>query len=172
MIRRKEKDKKRVGLVPAGYWGSNSMNPMAVMRDMDRLFEDFRSEWENAFMYPRGSSIDVVRQPLVDLVDNGKEYLVKAELPGIDKNDLNIEVSENRIEISAESREEKKEEKTEEKGGYIRRERRYASFYRSIPLPEDVLPDKADAELREGVLTVTLPKTSAPEKKPKKLPVK
>jgi len=165
MIRRKEK---KEGLVPADYWGPSGMNPMAVMRDMDRLFEDFRSEWENAFMNPRTSPADAVRQPLVDLADTGKEYVVKAELPGVNKDDLNIEVSENSIEISAESREEKKEEKK----GYIRRERRYASFYRSIPLPEDVLPDKANAELKEGVLTVTLLKVSPPDKKTKKLPVR
>ena len=167
MIRRKEK---KEGLVPADYWGPSWMNPMAVMRDMDRLFEDFRSEWENAFMYPAASQKDVVRQPLVDLVDNGKEYLVKAELPGVVKDDLNIEVSENSVEISAESKEDRKEEKK----GYIRRERRYTSFYRSIPLPEDTLPDKANAELKEGVLTVTLPKASAsgPEKKGKRVPVK
>lgn len=165
MIRRKEK---KEGLVPSDYWGPSWMNPMAVMKDMDRLFEDFRSEWENAFMYPRNTAIDIVRQPLVDLADNGKEYVVKAELPGVSKEDLNIEVSDNSIEISAESKEEKKEEKK----GYIRRERRYASFYRSVPLPEDVLPDKASAELKEGVLTVTLPKASGSEKKVKKVPLK
>jgi len=166
MIRRKEK--KKEGLVPADYWGPSWMNPMAVMRDMDRLFDDFRAEWENAFMYPRAVPGDIVRQPLVDLADTGKEFVVKAEMPGVSKEDLNIEVSENSIEISAESKEETKEEKK----GYIRRERRYASFFRSIPLPEDVLPDKADAQLKEGVLTVTLPKATVPEKKTKKLPVK
>ena len=165
MIRRKEK---KEGLVPSDYWGPSWMNPMAVMRDMDRLFDDFRSEWENAFMYPRATATDIIRQPLVDLADTGKEYVVKAELPGVSKEDLSIEVSDNSIEISSESKEEKKEEKK----GYIRRERRYASFYRSIPLPEDVLPDKASAELKEGVLTVTLPKASAPEKKVKKVPLK
>ena len=165
MIRRKEK---KEGLVPANYSGPSWMNPMAVMRDMDRLFEDFRSEWENAFMYPRISGADIVRQPLVDLADTGKEYVVTAELPGVSKEDLNIEVAENSVEISAETKEEKKEDKK----GYIRRERRFASFYRSIPLPEDVMPDKANAEMKEGVLTVTLPKASAPDKKAKKLPVK
>ena len=165
MIRRKEK---KEGIVPSEYWSPSWMNPMAVKRDMDRLFEDFRSEWENAFLYPRTSAIDSVRQPLVDLADTGSEYVVKAELPGVTKDDLNIEVSDNSIEISAESKEEKKVEKK----GYIRRERRYASFYRSIPLPEAILPDKANADLKEGVLTVTLPKAAAPEKKIKKVPVK
>ncbi len=165
MIRRKEK---KEGLVPSDYWGPTWMSPMVVMRDMDRLFDDFRNEWENAFMYPKTAAIDMVRQPLVDLADSGKEFVVKAELPGVNKDDLNIEVSENSIEISAESR----EEKSEEKKGYIRRERHYASFFRSIPLPEEILPDKANADLKEGVLTVILPKASAPEKKAKKVPVK
>ena len=165
MIRRKEK---KEGLVPSDYWGPSWMNPMAVMRDMDRLFEDFRSEWENTFKFSRAAALDIVRQPLVDLADNGKEFVVKAELPGVSKEDLKIEVSENSIEISAESEQEKKEEKK----GYIRRERRYASFYRSIPLPENVIADKADAELKEGVLTVTLPKASAPAKKVKKVELK
>jgi len=165
MIRRKEK---KEGLVPSDYWGPSWMNPMAVMRDMDRLFEDFRSEWENTFKFSRAAALDIVRQPLVDLADNGKEFVVKAELPGVSKDDLKIEVSENSIEISAESEQEKKEEKK----GYIRRERRYASFYRSIPLPENVIADKADAELKEGVLTVTLPKASAPAKKVKKVELK
>ena len=167
MIRRKER---KEGLVPRDYWGPNWMNPMGVMNDMDRLFDDFRSEWENAFLTPRTWTTDLVRQPLIDLTDNGKEYVVKAELPGIKKDDLSIEVTENGVEISGETRLEEKEEDKEK--GYLRRERRYAKFYRSLPLPDNVLTDKAEAELKDGVLTVKLPKAAPPEKKTKKLPVK
>jgi HSP20 family protein len=167
LIRRKDK---REGLIPRDDWGPNWMNPTAVMNDMDRLFDDFGSEWENAFLTPRIWSTDLVRQPLIDLADNGKEYVVKAELPGIKKDDLSIEVAENGIEISGETQTEEKEEDKEK--GYLRRERRYAKFYRSLPLPENVLTDRAEAELKDGVLTVKLPKTPLPEKKTKKLPVK
>jgi HSP20 family protein len=167
VIRRKEK---KEGLVPRDYWGPNWMNPMSVLNDMDRLFDDFRSEWENAFLAPRTWTTDLVRQPLIDIADNGKEYIVKAELPGMRKEDLTIEVTENGIEISGETKTEEKEEDRDK--GYLRRERRYAKFYRSLPLPESVLTDKADAELKDGILTVKLPKAKLPEKKTKKLPVK
>lgn len=167
MIRRREK---KEGLVPRDYWGSSWMNPMSVMADMDRLFDEFRSEWENTFLAPRAFTSELIRQPLIDLADNGKEYLVKAELPGINKDDLSIEVTENGIEISGETKTEEKEEDKER--GYLRRERRYAKFYRSLPLPENVLTDKAEAELKDGILTVKLPKAAPPEKKTKKVQVK
>jgi len=167
MIRRKDR---KEGLVPRDYWGPNWMNPMAVMTDMDRLFEEFRNEWENTFLMPRTWATDLVRQPLIDLADNGREYVVKAELPGINKDDLNIEVTENGIEISGETKSEEKEEDKDR--GYIRRERRYSKFYRSLPLPENILTDKAEADLKDGVLTVKLPKAAPLEKKAKKLPVK
>ena len=165
MIRRKDK---KAEIVPKDYWGTTWTNPMALLNDMDRLFDEFRAEMETTFLPPRHMAGEMVRQPLVDLADNGKEYLVKAELPGIRKEDLNVEVAENSIEISAE----KKVEEKEEKKGYIRRERRYASFYRSIPLPDQILPDDAEADLKEGVLTIKLPKAQPSEKKTKKLPVK
>ncbi len=167
MIRRKEK---REGIVPRDYWGPTWTNPMALLSDMDRLFEDFRSDWENAFMIPRAFTTDLVRQPLIDLSDNGKEYVVKAEVPGIKKEDLNIEVTENGIEISGETKVEEKEEDKDR--GYLRKERRYAKFFRSLPLPDAVLAEKADAELKDGILTVKLPKAAPPERKSKKVSVK
>ena len=167
MIRRRER---KEGLVPKDYWGPTRSSPMSLMADMDRLFEDFKSDWENAFLVPRAFATDLVRQPLVDLADNGKEYVVKAEVPGISKDDLSIEISENGIEISGETKSEQKEEDKDK--GFLRRERRYASFYRSVPLPEAVLTDKAEAELKDGILTVRLPKVAPPEKKTKKVQVK
>lgn len=164
MIRRRDK---KGEIVPRDYWAPMS-DPMALLHDMDRLFDEFRSEWETAFLPSRMFSSDVMRQPLVDLADNGMEYVVKAELPGITKEDLDVELTENSIEISAE----KKTEETEEKQGYIRKERRYANFHRSIPLRDAILPDKAEAELKDGVLTVKLPKSAPEEKTTKKLPVK
>jgi HSP20 family protein len=167
MIRRRDR---KEGLVPREYWGNTWVNPMSLMTDMDRLFEDFKSDWENAFLVPRAFATDLTRQPLVDLADNGMEYVVKAEVPGLKKEDLNIEITENGIEISGETKMEQKEEDKDK--GYLRRERRYASFYRSLPLPDAVLSDKAVAELKDGILTVTLPKDAPPEKKSKKVQVR
>ena len=167
MIRRKEK---REGIVPREYWGPTWTSPLSLLNDMDRLFEDFRTDWENAFLIPRTSAVDLVRQPLIDLADNGKEYVVRAEVPGLKKEELSIEVTENGIEISGQTRTEEKEEDKEK--GFIRRERRYSRFYRSLPLPEAVVADKADASLKDGVLTVKLPEAALPEKKGKTVQVK
>ena len=167
MIRRKEK---KEGMVPKDYWGPAWVNPVSLMTDMDRLLDDFRSDWENTFMIPRAFSTDLVRQPLMDLSDNGKEYLVKAEVPGIRKEDLNIEITEHGIEISGETKSEEKEEDKDK--GYLRHERRYSRFYRSLPLPNAVQTDKAEAELKDGILTVTLPKVTSTEKKSKKVQVR
>jgi HSP20 family protein len=167
MIRRRDK---KESMVPRDYWGSTWVSPWSMLNDMDRIFDDFRSEWESLLSAPRSLSAEMTRQPLVDLVDNGKEYLVKAEIPGINKDDLKIEVTEDSLEISGETRFEEKEEDKET--GYLRRERRYSKFYRSLPLPENVLTEKVEADLKDGVLTVKLPKAVPPEKKTKKVTVK
>jgi len=167
MIRRRER---KEGLVPRDYWGPTMLSPMSIMNDMDRIFDDFRSEWERAFLAHRAFATELTRQPLIDLADNGKEYLLKAEIPGINREDLNIEVGENEIEISGETKSEEKEEDMAR--GYIRRERRYSKFYRALPLPDSVLKDKAEAELKDGVLTVKIPKAAPPEKKSKKVQVR
>jgi len=161
MIRRRDR---REGLVPREYWGRTS--PMSLLNDMDKLFDEFRTDWENTFMAPRMSVTDLVRAPLVDLADNGKEYVVKAEVPGIDKEDISIEVTENSLELSGETKQEDKER------GYLRRERRYTKFYRSIPFPEPVVADKTDAQLKDGLLVVKIPKAAPPEKPAKKVQVK
>lgn len=167
MIRRRDK---KEGMVPREYWGPTWTSPWTMLNDMDRVFDDFRSEWESLLLSPRSMTAESVRQPLVDLADNGSEYLVKAEIPGIKKEDLKIEVAQDNLEISGETSVEEKQEDKET--GYIRRERRYSRFHRTLPLPENVLTDKVEAELKDGVLTVKLPKAAPPEKKTKKVPVK
>lgn len=167
MIRRRDK---KEGMVPRDQWGPMWASPWTMLNDMDRVFDDFRSEWENLILAPRSLATEMIRQPLVDLADNGKEYLVKAEIPGIKKEDLKIEVAQDSLEISGETSVEEKEE--DEATGYIRRERRYSKFYRALPLPENVLTEKVEAELKDGVLTIKLPKAAPPEKKTKKVSVK
>ncbi len=167
MIRRRDR---KEGVVPKDYWNSTWVSPWTMLNDMDRVFDDFRSEWENLLYAPRSLAAEMVRQPLVDLADNGKEFVVKAELPGIGKDDLRIEVTQDSLEISGETKVEEKEEDKET--GYIRRERRYSSFRRTLPLPENVLTDKVEANLKDGVLSVRLPKAAPPEKRSKKVQVK
>jgi HSP20 family protein len=167
MIRRRDR---REDLVPRDHWGPLWSNPAAMLNDMDRIFDDFRTDWESLFAVPRARQGALVRQPLMDLSDMGKEYVIKAEVPGVEKDNLSIEVTDAGIEISGETSSEK--EQSDEERGYVRRERSYARFDRTLPFPERVLPDKADAELKDGVLTVKVPKAAPPEKKAKKIQVK
>jgi HSP20 family protein len=167
MIRRRER---RDDIVPRNHWGPLWSNPLSMLNDMDRIFDDFRSDWESLFAVPRTPQGSLVRQPLVDLADEGKEYIVKAEVPGIEKDNISIEVTDAGIEISGETRSEREE--SDDERGYLKRERTYAKFHRSLPFPEKVLPDKADAALKDGILTVKVPKAAAPDRKAKKVQVK
>ncbi|UCE80637.1 MAG: Hsp20/alpha crystallin family protein [Methanobacteriota archaeon] len=167
MIRRRDR---RDELAPRNYWGTLWSNPMTMLNDMDRIFDDFKTDWETLFVAPRTLSGELIRQPLVDISDEGKDFVLKAEIPGIGKDDLNIEVTENGIEISGESSSEKEEKDKET--GFVRKERHYARFHRSLPFPDKIVPDKVDAQLKDGVLTVKAPKAALPEKKTQKVEVK
>jgi HSP20 family protein len=92
--------------------------------------------------------------------------VVKTSVPGVKPEDIDITISGNTLTISGETTEE--EEVT--KDNYIRRERRYGSFSRSVILPEGLEPDKGEASFEDGVLTLTIPK--APEAKPKVIKIK
>lgn len=166
MIRRRRNEE----LVPRGYWGPFSSSPWGMLEEMDRLFDDLRAGFQNYMVPPRIDTAMSIRAPAVDLIDEGSEYKLLAEIPGVKKEDIKIELSEKDIEISAEVKLEEKEEDKEK--GYIRRERRYSKFSRRIPLPDAIQTDKSEAELKDGVLTITLPKTTPSEKKVKKVQVK
>jgi len=104
--------------------------------------------------------------PLVDITEDEKEYIIKAELPEVKKEDVKVSVQDGTVAISGERKFEK-----EEKGKkYHRVERAYGSFMRSFTLPEGAAGDKVSADFKEGVLTVHLPKS--PEAKPKAIDVK
>ena len=96
------------------------------------------------------------REPLLDVIDRGKELLVQAELPGVGKEDIEIDLNENTLTIKAS----KKKVVTEEKEGYFYQERGYAGYYRTVPLPTRVDPDKIKVKYNNGVLEITLPKIS------------
>lgn len=135
--------------------------------DVDRLFDQFRSNFDDLFWRPATSMTE--RTPLTDLADLGDKYEMRVEMPGIPKEDIDIEVTPNSVEISAEhdkSREEKDK-------NWLRRERSTMSFYRSFELPEEIKTENADAELRDGILTLSIPKVeSKPKEKTKKIKIK
>ncbi len=126
--------------------------------EMDRWFDDLRTEFAQKFWGPIApfgpGDVLATRRPLVDLADNGREFILTAELPGVKKEDLDIQVTPEGIEIGAETHQEKQENGKD----YAYRERSYASFRRVLPFPEEVLADRVEAKLADGVLEVRLPK--------------
>ncbi len=90
----------------------------------------------------------------MDLADNGREFVLTAELPGVNKEDLDLRVTPDGIEIAAEARREKEENEKD----YHYRERSYSSFRRALPFPAEVIPEQVEARLTDGVLEVRLPK--------------
>jgi HSP20 family protein len=141
-------------------------SPFGLLRqEMNRVFDNFLGGFEmEPFMgRPLGAF-----SPSVDIKDSEKEIRVSAELPGMDDKDVDVSLSKDSLTIRGEKREEK-----EDKGkDYYRMERSYGSFSRTIPLPAEVDTDKAKAEFKKGLLTVTLPKTARAIKQTKKIPVK
>ena len=104
----------------------------------------------------------------VEMTDKGKEFIVKAELPGVKKEDLDIEIDRKYITINA-----KKEEETEvEENSYKKSEFRYGEFSRSVYFPEEIDVEKTEAKLEHGVLKINAPKIRIEKEAKKKLTVK
>lgn len=101
------------------------------------------------------------------IIDAGEEYRVKVDLPGMSKDDVEIEIGRDSLEIKA-----SKETTEEEEGeGYLRRERGYYSFQRNLPLPENSDPEGIKALLRDGLLEVEIPKLEKQEEEKRKIKV-
>ena len=152
-------------LVPAG------LPPMA------RLFDSFfRDSFFRDPFFTKGSELDrwfgdfsaAKFSPTVDVVDEESHLKISAELPGMTKDDVHLSIDNNVLTI----RGEKKHEEEKKEAGCYRVERSYGMFSRSLPLPVDIDPDKAEATFEKGVLTLRVPK--APKKEPagKKIEIK
>jgi len=144
-------------MAPSGRFFS--MNPFAMMREfageMDRIF------------HGDSSATDVQAWlPAMDVQQCGGNLVVSAELPGLKKEDVKVEVSDDSVTIQGE----RKQEHKEDHDGYHRWERNYGRFYRTIHLPEGAKTDQVKAELKDGVLKVSIPVPEAP-KKSREVPV-
>ena len=145
-----KKEEKRI--TSKDYWMSD---PFAEMR---RVLDTFRANMEDTLERVFPSQVPALKQPRVDVLDLGDALEVVADMPGVQKEDIEINLTPERIRISAESSTE-----TERKDEYVYRERGYASYRRVLDLPADVLPDKAEATFKNGVLEVTIPKKEPTE---------
>jgi len=133
----------------------------SLRRAMDRVLEDFAPG-----RGLRGANGSTELTFPVDVSDAGEALTVKAVLPGIKPDDVEITVSDGVLTIRGETR----QETTAEKENYYHREIRYGAFSRSIALPSGVSQEQAEASFEDGILTVTLPK--AAEARPRTIPVK
>ncbi len=153
-------------------------NPWDIFETMDKWFLDDpwtpywnRRRWGGLIpkhnwyeqLYDRDTKITAI-----DMTDNGKEYKITAEMPGVNKEDIDVNITENYIKICGETKTETKEDDE----GYIRRERSYSTICRTMPFPEEVNPDKADATLKDGILEITVGKKKSTHEKGRNIPVK
>jgi HSP20 family protein len=145
-----------------------TVTPFSLMRrfgeDMERLFDDFQGFRVGSLFgrefFPFTKEFEHVNWvPKVEVLQHNGELTVRADLPGLKKDDVKVEVTAEGLTLSGE----RKEEKEEEREGYYRSERSYGSFYRYIPLPEGVKTDSATAKFRDGVLEVSM---QAPKREP------
>jgi len=135
---------------------------MGPWDEMERWFGEFgRRGWLHPVSWEWPRQMEAMmpfesRMPKVDVLDRESEVVIRAELPGVEKDDLDVTVSDHTVTISART---KHEEKTEEKGVYFRHEMSRGEYQRTLELPHAVDEDKAKATFTDGVLELTLPKT-------------
>jgi HSP20 family protein len=146
-----------------------------LRREIDRLFDDFQwGSWRSPLSRSvfdiepswRGE-ISWGKAPAVDLVEKDKAYEITAELPGMDEKDIEVKFADGVLSIKGENREETEEKK---KDWYLS-ERRYGSFQRAFRVPDGVEADKIEANFKNGVLTVNLPKLPEAIKREKKISI-
>jgi HSP20 family protein len=139
-------------------------NPFSMMRqlsrEMDRLMDSvfergFGSLWRESGMQEDDWQERSLWSPQIDVQQRNDSVIVRADLPGVSKENVQVEVEGDALIISGQRREEREEGGDDQ--GYRLLERSYGSFYRSVPLPQGVDPDQIEAAMRDGVLTVTLP---------------
>jgi len=146
---------------------AESSRTLSPFETMDHLFDDFFSRgWMRPFRFdqPSWSHLPAPfegRTPQVDVVDRDDEIFVKAELPGVNKDDVDIIITNNSVTIKGSTKAEEKEEK----GDYHRCEISQGSFSRTVSLPSEVDTEKAKAKYKHGVLKLTIPKVKASKHK-------
>jgi HSP20 family protein len=126
-------------------------------KEFERAFENFfKRGWPSAprWEFPKVSGAFGDKAPNVNLIDRDDEVVIEAELPGVDKDDLDVSLSENSVTIKAST----KKEEVKEEGEYHRREISTGYYSRTLPLPAAVQGAQAKAELKDGMLKLTLPK--------------
>lgn len=128
--------------------------------ELDSIFDHFFS--------PSTASAPGFFNPRVDIKDKGDQFIIAAELPGVEKNDIHLELHNGLLTLSAEVKQDDKEEK---EGRVIRQERRYGKFQRSFTVGDAVHQDDIRASFENGVLTITAPKVEPAEPQTRRIDI-
>ena len=173
-----KENKEKVEVKEPGERAITPWGPTDIFQAFDAMWEGFRRDflrpWRPWRFWGRPSgrvrpTTIIPREACTDLIDAGKEYQVCAEVPGIPKDKLDITITKDGIEISGRAETERKKEEK----GYVVRERGYSEIYKRIAFPEEVIPDKAVANLTDGLLEIKVPKKApVPEVKKHKIEIK
>lgn len=155
-------EEKSAALTRPRWRSAATAPPFSLMRsmveDMDRMFGGTGfTRWNPALfernLWPAARDIEQVWIPQIETLRRDDKIIIRADLPGMSRDDVNVEIEKGMLKISGERREEHEEERDE----YYRTERSYGSFLRTIPLPEGVSEDQTKATFRDGVLEVSVP---------------
>lgn len=145
---------------------TESQGYLSSFKDLENRVENmFHNMWSNPFhheKFPEPFSFSSLNDmPKIDVIDRDKELFIKAELPGFDKDDLDISIANNQLVIKAKTCKEEKEEK----GDYLKQEIRRSEIYRSILLPAEVEDENIKTSYSNGVLELTMPKQEKSQRK-------
>lgn len=166
-------EKAKVAVKPTKNAPAKHVPAVHVLTTFEDLIDNFRDNFIERIAFPYDwislEPIVSVREATVDLVDEGNRFVVHAELPGVVKDKIDVALTKDGIEISAET-----DVQTEDKEkNYVVRERLYSHVYKQLSFPEEVIPEKAESIFKDGLLEVCVPKhTIAPAPKKHKVVVK
>ena len=142
---------RQMGLSRSSSFGSPVRTLQRFADEMDRMFDDFGlgRRWASSW---RDSATDIWA-PDVEVFQKNNELTVKADLPGLQRDEISVDLTDDAVTIQGE----RKREHEEEREGFYRTERSYGSFYRVVPIPEGAITEQAKANFRDGVLEITMP---------------
>jgi HSP20 family protein len=147
------REERRLGLRRPWSWDESPFRALQRMADdMDRMFEDFGlgRRWARPFWREARTELWA---PDVEVFQKNNELTIRADLPGLKRQDVKVDITDDEICIQGE----RKHERDEEREGYYRSERGFGSFCRVIPLPEGAITEQAKANFKDGVLEITMP---------------
>lgn len=138
----------------------------SLFRMMRRMQEEMDKMWSHL---AEGSQPDLALwEPRIDVTEEPAQWNVEVDLPGVNKENITVDVRDSQLVIHAEMKQDRKEDKPH----YHRRERRYGSYERRLTLPEGIKDDEITSKFRDGVLTVHIPKSEQAQKAGRHIPIK